>query len=52
MIFESHAHYDDEQFNEDRDTLLKELLNGNICNSINIGASIECTKASLALAGP
>lgn len=50
MIFESHAHYDDEQFNEDRDTLLKELLNGNICNIINIGASIESTKSSIALA--
>lgn len=50
MIFESHAHYDDEQFNEDRDSLLKELLNGNICNIINIGASIESTKSSIALA--
>ena len=31
MIFESHAHYDDEQFNEDRDSLLKELpLQNNI----------------------
>ena len=39
MIFESHAHYDDEMFEEDRDALLAELLGGNICNIINIGAS-------------
>lgn len=50
MIFESHAHYDDEQFDGDRDTLLKELLDGNICNIINIGASLESTKSSIALA--
>ena len=50
MIFESHAHYDDGKFNEDRDALLKELLDGNICNIINIGASLESTKASIALA--
>ena len=25
MIFDTHAHYDDEQFNEDREELLKEL---------------------------
>lgn len=50
MIFESHAHYDDEKFNEDRDFLLHELFGGRICNIINVGASIESTKATIALA--
>ena len=50
MIFESHAHYDDEKFNEDRDFLLQELFGGRICNIINVGASIESTKATIALA--
>ena len=50
MIFESHAHYDDEKFNEDRDFLLHELFGGRICSIINVGASIESTKATIALA--
>lgn len=50
MIFESHAHYDDEAFNDDRDGLLKELLSKNISHIINVGASVESSKASIALA--
>lgn len=50
MIFESHAHYDDEAFNGDRDALLKDLLGNGISHMINVGASIESTKASIALA--
>ena len=50
MIFDSHAHYDDEAFHNDRDLLIQELLSGNVCNIINVGASIESTKASIALA--
>lgn len=50
MIFETHAHYDDEQFNNDRDLLIQSLLSGKICTIINVGASIEGTKASVELA--
>lgn len=50
MIFESHAHYDDKAFDNDRDALLKRLLAGNISRIINVGASIAGTKASIALA--
>lgn len=50
MIFESHAHYDDEAFNDDRDDLLKELLSKNISHIINVGASVKSSKASVALA--
>lgn len=50
MIFESHAHYDDEQFDGDRKELLEKLLDGGICTIINIGASLQSTKASIALA--
>lgn len=50
MIFETHAHYDDEKFDNDRDLLIQELLSGKICNIINVGASIESTKTSIALA--
>lgn len=50
MIFESHAHYDDEAFNDDRDDLLKELFSKKISHIINVGASVESSKASIALA--
>ena len=50
-IFESHAHYDDEAFNEDRRELLKKLPESGIEYVINVGASMESTKSSVALAG-
>lgn len=49
-IFESHAHYDDEAFNEDRRELLKELPEKGIEYVVNVGASMESTKSSIALA--
>ena len=50
MMFETHAHYDDERFDEDRDILIEKLFQKNICNIINVGASIESTKTTIALA--
>ena len=50
MIFESHAHYDDEAFNEDRDELLGSFPERGIEYVINIGASLSSTSNSLALA--
>lgn len=50
MIFETHAHYDDERFDEDRDLLIRELLSGKICNIINVGADLKGVADSIALA--
>lgn len=50
MIFETHAHYDDEAFNEDRDELLKEMQSNNIEYIVNVGASLKSTKTSIMLA--
>ncbi len=51
MIFETHAHYDDEKFDEDRVELLSHLLReNNIGNIVNIGASFKGCKDSLSLA--
>lgn len=50
MIFETHAHYDDESFDEDREQLLCSLPEQGIGRAINVGASIETTKTTLALA--
>ena len=51
MIFETHAHYDDEKFDQDRVELLSHLLReNNIGNIVNVGASFRGCKDSLKLA--
>lgn len=50
MIFETHAHYDDEAFDEDRDSVLNSLKAEKIDYVVNVGASMVSTKQSLALA--
>lgn len=49
-IFETHAHYDDKQFTEDQDLLLKSLPENEIEYVINVGANLESTKSSIELA--
>lgn len=41
MIFESHAHYDDAAFNEDREDLMKSLKENGIGTVINVGSSLD-----------
>lgn len=50
MIFETHAHYDAEQFDEDRDELLRSLPSHGVETVVNIGASLEGCQASVDLA--
>ena len=50
MIFETHAHYDDDRFNEDRDELLKRLPEEGVGVVINSGASVESTRDTIRLA--
>ncbi len=49
MIFESHAHYDDDAFCEDRDTLLSSLAQQGITTVVNIAANLESCKTTLQL---
>lgn len=49
MIFETHAHYDDEQYNEDRDLLLESLPSQGVGYVVNVGASIQTSKNTIAL---
>ena len=44
-IFETHAHYDDEAFNEDRDELLASFKENGIDYVVNVGASMESVDA-------
>lgn len=50
MIFDTHAHYDDEQFDSDRDTLLEGMRDHNVGTIINVGASFRGCQASVSLA--
>lgn len=50
MIFDTHAHYDDEAFDGDREGLLEGLKEAGILAVTNIGASLESSRTTLALA--
>ncbi|MCI8722457.1 MAG: hydrolase TatD, partial [Ruminococcus sp.] len=41
MIFDTHAHYDDHQFDPDRETLLGQMEAGGIGTIVNASASVE-----------
>ncbi len=47
MIFESHAHYDDEAFDKDREELLASFEGHGIGTVINIGASLSGSEATV-----
>ena len=51
-IFETHSHYDDSAFDDDRDELISQMLsdNGELEYLINVGASLDGCKKSLELA--
>lgn len=51
MIFDTHAHYDDEAFSEDREKMLSQNLSPDRYRIVNIGASMEGSRDSIALAG-
>lgn len=50
MIFESHAHYDDRQFDVDREKLLESLPFQNVGVIVNVGSDIRSSKESITLA--
>ena len=51
QYFDSHAHYDDKRFREDREELLRELLPASgVSHIINIGCDIKSSEQSIRLA--
>ena len=50
MIFDTHAHYDDEQFDEDRDELLMSMQDGGVGTIVDVSASYESCKRVTELA--
>lgn len=49
-IFDTHAHYDDEAFNDDREELLDKLFSEGVCGIVNQGTTIKTSQFSVELA--
>jgi len=50
MIFDTHAHYDDEAFDEDREALLDSIKAAGVAAVMNVAASLESCRTTLRLA--
>ncbi|MBR6568373.1 MAG: TatD family hydrolase [Clostridia bacterium] len=48
-IFDTHAHYDDERFNEDRTELLSSLFRGSVSGIINCGCDLKSSLKTVEL---
>ena len=46
-IFDTHAHYDDEKFDEDRESLLESLPSKGVVNIINCGCDLQSSLKSI-----
>ena len=49
MLFDTHAHYDDRKFDEDRDALLSSMKENGVGWVVNAGCGVESTKRGIAL---
>ena len=46
-LFDSHAHYDDEKFNEDRDYIIEEVYKSGVTKFVSAGYSLESSKKGI-----
>lgn len=49
MIFETHSHYEDKAFDEDREILMRQLIEAGIERVVDIGSSLDTCKRILSL---
>lgn len=49
-LFDSHAHYNDEKFEQDREEVLKEIYNSGVTKLVNAGYSLESSKSAIEIA--
>lgn len=50
MLFDTHAHIDDEAFDEDREELLEQIRQSEVKRFVNVAASLDSAKNSVELA--
>ena len=48
-LFDSHAHLDDEKFDEDRDTIIEEIHKSDVEKFVSAGYSLEGSKKAIEL---
>ena len=49
-LFDTHAHYNDEKFDEDREEIIKSVYEYGVKNLVNAGYSLESSKKALEIA--
>lgn len=49
MFFDTHAHYDDEAFDADRDELLSSMTEGGVTEIVNCGTTLQSSRVSAEL---
>ena len=49
-LFDSHAHYNDKKFEQDREEVLKEIYNSGVTKLVNAGYSLESSKSAIEIA--
>lgn len=50
MIFDTHAHYDDEAYNADRDEVIRRQADAKVSRIVNCGCDVKSSEAALSLA--
>lgn len=50
MFFDTHAHYDDERYNDDRDALLASMQESDVSLILNAGSSVASSRIGLSIA--
>lgn len=49
-FFDSHAHYNDEQFDEDRWEIIKKIYKDGVTRLVTVGYNIESSKKAIEIA--
>ena len=49
-LFDSHAHYNDERFDQDRDAIISEAHEEGVAKILNVGYSLESSKKAVEIA--
>ena len=50
LVFDTHAHYDDESFDDCRDELLNSLAQNGVCGILTCGCNKESSEKALRIA--
>ena len=49
-LFDTHSHYNDEQFDEDREEIINKIYEEGIVNTVVVGDNVENSKKAIEIA--